>query len=89
MSGFAKGDRLRAIFHPSNGVARFPVFGVVPAESINVSQKRLNPFIGFLGESRKGLFCKSLIFLRKLERAKGFEPSTPTLARFGSMKFPF
>ena len=28
--------------------------------------------------------CKTLIFLRKLERAKGFEPSTPTLARLCS-----
>jgi hypothetical protein len=45
MPGFAKGDRLRAIFHPSDGVARFPVFGGVPAESINVPQKRLNPFM--------------------------------------------
>jgi hypothetical protein len=27
--------------------------------------------------------------LKSLERAKGFEPSTPTLARFGSMKFLF
>ena len=30
-----------------------------------------------------------LIFYGNLERAKGFEPSTPTLARFGSMKFCF
>ena len=26
--------------------------------------------------------------LKSLERAKGFEPSTPTLARFGSIKIP-
>jgi hypothetical protein len=29
-------------------------------------------------------FSKTLIFLKKLERAKGFEPSTPTLARLCS-----
>ena len=34
-----------------------------------------------LGHSMQG---KSLIFWRKLERAKGFEPSTPTLARLCS-----
>lgn len=45
MSGFAAGDRLRATIHLSDGVVRFPVFGGVPAESINVPQKRLNPFM--------------------------------------------
>src|SRR5690348_6198886 len=32
----------------------------------------------------RGRLCNSLKYLGNLERAKGFEPSTPTLARLGS-----
>ena len=46
----------------------------------------------FLGKCRLGgvWAAKALSpkALKLLERAKGFEPSTPTLAKFGSMKFP-
>jgi hypothetical protein len=37
------------------------------------------------GTARKAMI--TLIGFGKLERAKGFEPSTPTLAKFGSMIF--
>jgi hypothetical protein len=68
------------------GSARFRAgFSAINATS-KTAKSVYDPFMGFFGKINKPDFCKTLEYIGKMERAKGFEPSTPTLARFGAMK---